>query len=315
MTIFLLAVLFLITINIGDKVNSENLIVFYIVIAVQISIFCLIIRLLASRRKFSIIIAIGYLIPTLILSVPNIRLFTHIETCAGDISDSNLVIHAGGRYVGYEYLHAQESLTDYLDQGYDRIELDFLLTADGKVVCTHMWEYIDGYDMENRPTIDEFAESQILGEYRPITFKWLISTLKEYPDVKIIVDTKDDMPALLEKMVAGVSKSDFDIFDRFIVYIFSYEDYLEIMSKDYPFSEYWFANYKINYSASEISRYFDGAEEISTYCLQYNTWFDFIRSGNELNKDIAIHTIRNVDFVKFAYLRGVKYFLVDSNIL
>ena len=47
------------------------------------------------------------------------------------------------------------------------IEIDFLFTSDGELVCLHGWTDVGG--LETACTLDEFKNLKIYGKYTPMT--------------------------------------------------------------------------------------------------------------------------------------------------
>lgn len=90
------------------------------------------------------------------------------------------VLHAGGGLDGNIYLNATQCLEHYIEKsnGESLIELDFLFTSDGHIICSHTFEYVEGKSMENRPTLEEIKNVKLLGKYDVITFDYLIKNSK-----------------------------------------------------------------------------------------------------------------------------------------
>ena len=65
------------------------------------------------------------------------------------------------------------------------------MTKDNEIICSHQLEYVTGFSLNNRPTLLEFENTMLLNKYHGITFNWLIENLRDNPDLKIIVDSKE----------------------------------------------------------------------------------------------------------------------------
>ena len=223
------------------------------------------------------------------------------------------VVHASGSKDGNTYLNSKESFldnaaSDNADVRY--IELDFLFTQDNKIVCSHAYENIQGYSLENRPTYEEFENYKILGKYFGITFNWLIETLSRLPNIKIVFDSKEqNILPLISAMIDFCNNNDFDIFNRFIIQIYSVEDYEKITPLG--FSELWFTNYRAKYSGKKINSYFANKADLSTIVLPYNTWIKFKSENWSTNKKIGVHTVNANKDIKFLAKRGVDFIYSD----
>ena len=53
-----------------------------------------------------------------------------------------LIYHAGGGIDGLTYSNSREALEHTLNQGNRFVEVDFLFTSDGQLVCAHDWHDI-----------------------------------------------------------------------------------------------------------------------------------------------------------------------------
>lgn len=217
----------------------------------------------------------------------------------------------GGGIDGLTYLNCQEALNYYIEQGYTYIEIDFEYTSDGYVVCSRNFSNLEGFDNNNRPTLSEFESSLLSGKYKTMTFEWLIDRISETSNIIIIFDTKEDNPTdLLCDMVEICELKNFDIFSRFIIQVYSIENYNEIKSKDLNFT-FWFTNYKACYSPYEIYKYFYDKEDVETIVIKYTLWFQYSTCPLLKNKNLAIHTVNGEDTINYYSSRGVNYIFVD----
>lgn len=199
-----------------------------------------------------------------------------------------------------------------MQNGYKYIEIDFCLSSDNEVICTHYFDHIDNdFSFSNKPTKEKFENSLILGQYHPITFDYLLDKLIEYPDVKIIFDTKDNsnLNELIEKMCADSEARNFDIKNRFIIQVYSLSNYEDLQS--FGFEEYWFTNYKVNYSMYQINYYFNDKANITCYVLAINNYLNFSQQGFGTEKDIAVHTVNDLSTIDELKNKGVEYIFID----
>ncbi len=217
----------------------------------------------------------------------------------------------GGGNNGYNYLNSKEIFTDYANKGIEYIELDFLYTSDNYIVASHNFEHYDEFNFDNRPSLEEFEENLIFGRYSGITYDWLIEELRLYPDIKIVFDTKEKYPfKLLTDMVDIAKEKNFDIFSRFIVQVYSIENYYDV-TNNFDFDRIWFTNYKVLYSPLEIINYFGDKEDVDVIVLHYFLWWQLSLTNFDLKKDIAVHTVNDPKFIKYLSYNNVDYIYVD----
>ena len=204
------------------------------------------------------------------------------------------VIHAAGSIDGYSYLNSVQSFEYYLNRGGDdtTFELDFALTEDGKVFCSHEFEYFDNKSFENRPTYEEVISTKLAGKYDAITIDYLLNKLSENSQIKIVFDTKEaDTKTVLEKIIDEANIRNINILNRFIVQVYNIENYYELQHLE--FEEYWFTNYKVGYSPEKIIELFEEKNNITTYVMDLLMWQKFYNSGVQTNKKVAVHTINS----------------------
>lgn len=218
------------------------------------------------------------------------------------------VIHAGGG----NYLNSLEMTEAFLREGYRYVELDFLYTEDGALVCSHMFEF-GGYSLKNRPTLAEFENIRLRGGYRGLTLSALTALMTEYENFQVVVDTKEpDLIGVLAAIETACEETGVDFFGRFIVQLYSYEDYL--MLKSYPFSEFWYTNYKSRCVSDRIDAYFGGEERVTTIVMSKYDWLLQFPFGLPQNKKIAVHTVNGAARARFFAERGVDFIYCDYGI-
>lgn len=258
--------------------------------------------IIIKKRRFLSFVALAL---SIVLIVP-----TSILIFKKDVKTPQYVIHAGGAMENNKYLNSIEGLEYYIENDQTLIELDFLFTKDNEIICSHFFEYYDGFSIDNRPTLEEVKSTKLLDKYSSITFDNLIEVLKANPEVKIIFDTKEeDSLALINQMIEEASVASFDIKSRFIIQVYSLEDYETLNALD--FDEYWFTNYKAYYSPNKINQYFGDKENVTTIVLYHLFWTTFRAINFETDKKVAVHTINDEYFIDFMAERGVDYVYTD----
>ena len=230
-----------------------------------------------------------------------------------DISDYNLnfVAHASGGIDNIDYLNCQESFIKSAEKGFKYIELDFVTSSDGEVFCAHTFEHFNGFSFENKPTINQVKNTKLYGKYTPITLDWLFEKLIEYPDIKIIYDTKEDIEIeILNKIISESKKINFDIKERFIIQVYSINNY--IYANQLKFKEYWFSNYKTLYTAEEI-KYFEQRENVTTLVINYNNKLctNYLNGTFNTTKKFAVYTINDKTIWQTLENKNIDYVFID----
>lgn len=108
---------------------------------------------------------------------------------------NNYIAHAMGEIDGYEYTNSLEAFRQSYQNGHRVFEADFAMTSDNEIVLKHDWtgnrglpQFENGYI----PTLDEFLDAKIWGEYTTMDLRSLFDLMLEYTDVYIVTDSKDD---------------------------------------------------------------------------------------------------------------------------
>lgn len=286
-----------------------NFVAFYFLFAFQMAIAIACIVLLCLKPKHKIILSTSFVFSLIFLITPILIGLARIEPLPVTF---NYVIHAGGGMDGTPYLNSQEGFLQNVQNGQKYIEVDFLYTSDDKIVASHLFEHNDGFNLKNRPTYDEFTSYKLEGKYTGMTFEWLLDQLEIFDDINIIFDTKEsDSLSLLQDMVQIASARNFDIYSRFIVQVYSLENYHD-MKEHFDFDRYWYTNYKTEYSPMEIKKNFADYDDIDTIVLWTSDWWVVNQTGIDLGKDIAVHTVHSQSAVNFLATHGVDYIYVDQ---
>ena len=139
-----------------------------------------------------------------------------------NIDDLPIIAHAGGGYNNLTYTNSIDTL-NYNKDKYKLFELDFFLTNDGKLVCSHDWHvYLE--------TIAKFeAYIKTKKEYKPCTYKSLKKWLNENPKKKIVTDFKN-------KNLSGLKfiAKNFDNYaEQFIPQIYTPSEYKKVKKIGY----------------------------------------------------------------------------------
>lgn len=178
--------------------------------------------------------------------------------------ENKYVAHAGGGYEDSVYSNTKEAILNSIDNGFNFIEIDLILTSDDKLVCSHGWDKNTyeaiGVDYEGVPTYDEFMSWKVLGKYNTIDVDDLVGIMKEYPDLLIEIDLKKFGKVRTRKAITQLVESaehDEQILDRILMQFTSEEAFFAI-EEVYSFKYYQYFTYK--------SRIKDELDDVIRFC-------------------------------------------------
>ena len=138
--------------------------------------------------------------------------------------DCCLVIsHAGGAIDGRTYSNSREALDANYAIGRRVFEIDFSLTADGRLALVHDWAHWQGVRPDegevDAPDEQAFLSRDLPGGLSPMTLADLLAWLDDHPDALIVTDTKDDFPDFAEAFFSQAIDH-----ERFVVQVYGFDD-------------------------------------------------------------------------------------------
>ena len=136
-------------------------------------------------------------------------------------------------------------------------EADLRLTSDMEVVLRHDWRagWQEGVSETSIPTLEEFLETPVLGEYTPLSFQDLLLLMEEYPDVCIITDTKfteaEVVTAQFTAMLSDAKELGLTyLFDRFVIQVYD-ELMFKVVDGLHHFPHYIYTLYATGFAGTE----------------------------------------------------------------
>ena len=139
------------------------------------------------------------------------------------------IMHAGGVLPnGRVGTNSIQAMQHSYKNGQYCLELDFVWTSDGQLVCTHDWDawYTRRYTGADVPTFARFEKlRKTTYGFESPTLNSLVFWLRAHPKATIVTDVKDNNL----KAVEMFSKYK-DLRDRFIIQIYSPEEYDKVTS-------------------------------------------------------------------------------------
>lgn len=208
--------------------------------------------------------AAAIMVLLLLLVLPVISLYTapttaiEVSAAAEDpnawILDQKLIAHGLGQINGIPITNSKEALIQSYDAGFRVLEADLIMTTDGVLALRHdNWRYatlVDGtFDKIYSPmSLAEFRSQKPSSDLTTLTFEELILIMEDYPDLRIITDTKEvsleNAIVQLDQIEEIVNRYDPALFQRITPQFFSEEMYQRIKENQYPFTSYIYTLYQ-----------------------------------------------------------------------
>lgn len=205
------------------------------------------------------------------------------------------VAHGGGSLLDdkgkkQKYLNCLESFYHFYENGTRIFEYDFVFSKDNKLIGTHKYEYLDGYSKKNPILYDDYLKTKIAGKYTGMTLDTLFYLIKNFPDCKFVIDTKeDDEFKVYEQIIERAEKENIDISKQILPFVTS-EKFLNLLENRYNFNEIMFSNYKANYGTKEIVDIIEKYPKINYIHIFFYDFFKLdIQRINRLGKRVFVH--------------------------
>lgn len=224
---------------------------------------------------------------------------------------NNVVVHGAGSIDGLKCTNSKEALDNTLEHNIYTIEIDFEISSDNKLVCYH--EPADvSFPTKTSYTYDEFKNIKIKGKYTPLTGEDIFEYMKKYPELYIVIDTKnEDYLGVIQKIV---NEADEDILNRFIIQCY-YPDDKEKISNIYNFPDenYLFTAYMYTrnpYVCLQVCM----DKNINVLVMPFIEEFyseEIIEMFNSKNIHVYFHTINRLDMVEYCLDNNVHGIYTD----
>lgn len=235
-----------------------------------------------------------------------------VETTGEEwFADAPVIYHAGGGINGNVYTNSREAVEETLSEGNYFIEMDLRYTSDGHLVCAHYWT--DVYPEDYRPTLEEFQNTRIQGQFTPLTAADLVELLRQTPQMHLVTDIRsDDICGPISELVA-LAGGDPAVLDRVIIQLYTGREKASIR-EIYPFadSQFLFTLYEWGTWSHEAAQICN-EENIAVITAQEGTIpDDDVAMLRELGFTVYEHTINRVDTARHALDRGISGIYTDT---
>lgn len=223
----------------------------------------------------------------------------------------DLIYHAAGGIDGLDYSNSRDALEHTLELGNRFVEIDFRYTSDGQLVCARDWADItpDGI----APTDDAFRDLKIYGKYTTFTAVDLIGYMLQYPDLYIIIDTKENVAVQVVSDLTELCSEDSHILSRFIIQLYDFDSKAAIVAA-YPFPDAQFLFTAYKYGTGRPAEILKNCYEqnIRVITVPHGAWSDeVIAHFTEKGFVLYEHTVNRPDEAREALARGIRGLYTD----
>ncbi|MEZ9128575.1 glycerophosphodiester phosphodiesterase family protein [Vibrio splendidus] len=128
-------------------------------------------------------------------------------------NSGGLIAHAGGGINGLKYTNSLEAMEQSIEHGFKMVELDLLISSDGRIVAVHDWKtFHEMTNSNNTGSISskEFESKIIYDKYKTLNISTAIDILDKN-DVVLVTDKIKNI-ALLSKYIIDKDKSIIEVF-------------------------------------------------------------------------------------------------------
>ncbi|CDT49018.1 conserved exported hypothetical protein [Vibrio coralliirubri] len=129
------------------------------------------------------------------------------------VNSGGLIAHAGGGINGLKYTNSLEAMEQSIEHGFKMIELDLLISSDGRIVAVHDWKSFHEMTNSNNTgsiSYKEFESKIIYDKYKTLNISTAIDVLDEN-DVVLVTDKIKNL-SLLSKYIIDKDKSIIEVF-------------------------------------------------------------------------------------------------------
>ena len=236
------------------------------------------------------------------------------------LRNERVIIHAGGHVrmpdgTDYTYTNSKEALQRCYDKGNRICELDFILSADGHLVCAHNgWDrWAMGMTFRGAADRADFLAEKMYGELETMDLDTLIAFMRDHEELLIVTDIKSGSVSNL-KGCAMIRKHAPDLLDRFIIQIYHDEEFSRVRALGFPYIIYTL------YDADTEEREQDAILKVLRKCdltaltLPHAMANDeaFNAKIRETGVPLFVHTINDVKPMNALQDIGVQGFYTDN---
>ena len=218
----------------------------------------------------------------------------------------------------YDYTNSLEALTNSYNMGNRIVEMDFLWTIDGKMVCAHESEtFARGIDSDEALTEEEFLAQKSYGTFTTMNVEMLADFMREHQDLYIVTDFKYELPESCEY----ISQVYPDLRDRFIVQMYHYGQYEFI--RNLGFNNIILTLYLTTDDERDIEKLCEFVKKHDLVALTF--WESYLDNAEEWGRGeefwnavkalyipTCVHTVNDVGDIQHDFEQGVTAVYTDN---
>ena len=245
------------------------------------------------------------------------------------MENEKTVVHAFGYVRGddgekYNYTNSLEAMINCYETGNRVAEVDFSMTEDGVLVCSHEFAGFRNPDNHDGISAADFKYGSIKEFFTPITLSDLAEYMRQHEDLYIVTDIKSSN---LEG--AGlIARECPDLMDRFIIQAYQHEEYEPLRELGFKYvlwTLYRYAPDEDDYE--EVRQAF--VENDFLAVTFYESWLyglsddwetsmdwlhgsDFFETMKSLGVPVCVHTVNSLSDMQKDYSAGVSVIYTDN---
>lgn len=180
-----------------------------------------------------------------------------------ELEELERVAHAGGAAGRQRYSNSAEAVRESLEKGFRFIELDFVWTSDGHLVCLHGWGDTAWWMLGHKgPPLDlaGFEAVAKRGKYTALTLADVAELMRLNPAMVLVTDPKSDNVRALEQVKRAIPDAE----ARVVPQIYSPEEYPAV--KHMGFARVIWTLYNFRHQR-DVDRVVEEAEAIDLYAV------------------------------------------------
>lgn len=219
------------------------------------------------------------------------------------------IIHAGGVIDGNTNTNSLEAIQNAYDQGNRVIEIDFNITNDGCLVCTHDW----GLYRETGLDLDGFLAYDRYEGLTSMTADDLAEFLREKPDLFIVTDVKENNLTAIQRLRDSYP----DLTRQFIVQIYSEEEYSPVREMGFQHIIYTLYNCTWDY-VMDTDHLIAFAQENELFGYTYSAELWDVEGYTEkmlaAGVSLFVHTVNDPETQQYFFDLGITGIYTDNTI-
>lgn len=271
------------------------------------------------RKIWQRIAAVMMLIAVLQTGIVAYAASQSVEAVRQEIAASGAIIHAGGWFpregsdIDWEYSNSRQGLENCIARHQNIVELDFMKTTDGQLICAHNWDrlFLNGQRVEQPISLQEFLQAKVYDSLSPIWLGDIIAYMRLYPDLRIITDVKaDDSNIEVCSIIAMYCP---DLLDRFIVQIYHEEEYEPIRALG--FQNIIFTLYQTGRSersAEDLVRIANNYLLVGyTFPVEWTEDVVFMQGIKAAGIPLYVHTVNEPEEEQICFANGIAAVYTD----